>query len=420
MLLTPFHNPLIDNGNSMPTINITQRTVDATIREARAKGAAYCVWDSGLPGFGFRASPKGHVSWLFQYWAGGRWNAGGRAKRVTFKATDLDAARLHAKDMSLRASKGEALETQREERTRKYQERAVAQAQERALAKVGDTIARFVELKREPGRYWSELEATLKRELTTYLDRTVLSIAKSEVQDLLDSKRTKHPGAARTLYAALSPFFKWCVSRDIIPKSPLDGIDAPTLPEERDRILSSAELKQFWSATGELPLFGPFFRLLLLTAQRRNEVAGMQWSELDLERATWTIPKERSKNGLAHIVHLSPQAMTIIQAKPQFIGEGISGYSRAKEILDKRMPSDIPAWRIHDLRRSAASGMAEIGLAPHVIDRVLNHVQGKLKRIYQRFDYMEERKRALCAWGAHVQALVTEAPKADNVVPMRA
>jgi integrase len=314
------------------------------------------------------------------------------------------------------------LETQRQKRLRLYEEQRQRQIAEAQLAKLGETLDSFIRLKRKKDhspRYWSELEATLKRELSGKLgaDRTIASITKTELQQLLDRKLADHPGAARTLYSALSPFFKWCVAREISPKPPLDGIDAPPLPQERDRILTEAELRSFWSATAQLDYLCPYFRLLLLTAQRRNEVSSIQWHELDLEKGEWLIPGEGAKNNKSHLVHLSPQALEILRAKPAFVGKGIASFGSAKKTLDKLMDVDPGnPWRIHDLRRTAASGMSELGILPHIIDKVLNHVPAKLQKIYQRNENLQERKRALEVWGAYVEALVSGRPAQGNVL----
>src|SRR5262249_32255532 len=154
---------------------------------------------------------------------------------------------------------------------------------------------------------------------------------------------------------------------------------------------------------------------------RRDEVSGMQWTEIDFNTGIWTIPKERTKNGVAHIVHLSPQALDIL--RPALLGAafssrpsgfvftttgktGINGYSDAKDKLDALLPQDIPAWRIHDLRRTASTLMGERGFAaPHIIEKILNHAPEKLKKIYQRSQNLPERKRALEVWGKYVDRL---------------
>ena len=211
--------------------------------------------------------------------------------------------------------------------------------------------------------------------------------------------------------------------------------------------MSDAEIKAFWQAAGEQSWpFENVLKLLLLTAARREEVAGMRWREVDLDAGQWTIAKERCKNGKAHTVDLHPEAVRLLDplsdaAVPRLMtnteGEEdfvfsttgctpVSGFGRVKARLDARMKEMLgdkfQPWRIHDLRRTAASGMAALGFQPHVIERVLNHVsgaQGGLVSVYQRHEYREERKRAILAWGAHVMQLVSAGNMASNVVPLR-
>ena len=177
----------------------------------------------------------------------------------------------------------------------------------------------------------------------------------------------------------------------------------------------------FWQAASEQGWpFENVFKLLLLTAQRREEVAGMRWREIDLEARTWTIAGERCKNGKAHTLDLCPEAMRLLdrldvtRAADDFVFSttgttAVSGFSKAKARIDARMQDllgeKFKPWRTHDLRRTAASGMAALGFQPHIIERVLNHVsgaQGGLVGVYQRHEYKEERKQALLAWGAQV------------------
>ena len=239
-------------------------------------------------------------------------------------------------------------------------------------------------------------------------DTIVKSITSAELQHLLDTKRAKHPGAARTclLRANVRPFFAWCVKRKIVATSPARQSIAPKTFKARDRVLSEAEIKSFWPATSLDPNpMVAFHRLLLLTAQRREEVAGMRWSELDVEKGDWTNPErahqERQRTPdppVASGVGYASGARAIVPSC--FLSANgktsIKGYSEAKERLDAIMQLAKP-WRVHDLRRTAASGMAVSGFQPHIIERVLNHVsgaQGGLVGVYQRYEYLEDRKRA--------------------------
>ena len=165
---------------------------------------------------------------------------------------------------------------------------------------------------------------------------------------------------------------------------------------------------------------------MLLTAQRESEVAGMRWSELDLEGRVWIIPGARAKNNKLHIVHLNALAIEVLDQVPRivdqdlvFSGNGrtpVSGFSSAKGRLDAAM--GVTDWVLHDLRRTATTGLAQLGIAPHVADRVLNHTAGTIRGVaatYNRFQYLEERKAALDDWGRQVEQLVHGKP--DNVVP---
>lgn len=191
-------------------------------------------------------------------------------------------------------------------------------------------------------------------------------------------------------------------------------------------------MKKIWSAAEATPYpFGPFYKLLLLTAQRREEVADLRWNELDLAKGTWLIPNERTKNHKEHLLHLSKPALQVLGRLPVLDSEfvftttlttGISGYSKAKRKLDALARID-KLWRVHDLRRTAASGMAMLGVQPHIVERILNHISGStggLVGVYQRFEYEDERRRALLAWGQHIDRLVSDAHQIQNVLPFKA
>ena len=175
---------------------------------------------------------------------------------------------------------------------------------------------------------------------------------------------------------------------------------------------------------------------MLLTAQREGEVAGMRWAELDLDAAVWTIPGSRAKNGRAHTVHLGTLALEVLETVPRIAGQDllfsvagrttpVEGFSFPKtKRLDPAMRAtlgELAPWVLHDLRRTATTGMARLGVAPHVADKVLNHVGGTIRgvaAVYNRFEYLDERKAALDAWGRFVEALIRPVP--SNVVRMAA
>ena len=251
--------------------------------------------------------------------------------------------------------------------------------------------------------------------------------------------RNKNPSEprARAMYSALSVMFAWLAERRLVAVSPMVNLARPDAPAARERLLNTAEIKKFWRATAKLPEpFQSALRVMLLTGQRRDEVAGMTRSELSDDLSTWSLPGSRTKNKRPHVVPLAPIARELIAARLDagrklhdmvnangdqlvFTTTGrtpISGWSKAKKQLDKLIP-DIPPWVIHDLRRTAVTSMAEMGIAPHIVELIVNHVSGHkagIAGIYNRSVQMSERKAALERWALHVVA-----EPAANVTPMR-
>lgn len=293
--------------------------------------------------------------------------------------------------------------------------------------------------------------------------RRVQDIKRRDVITLLDTiVDGGAPFSANRVFAALRRLFNWCIERDRLAVSPCAGVRPPTAEVSRDRVLSDSELHLIWRACATLgEPFGPFIKLLLLTGQRRDEVAEMTWAEVDRAEGSWRLPRERVKNDTAHEVPLSAQtlavldALTKVEGKPAYVfttGNGrrkaaavdtsqlapISGFSKAKLKLDEAIMSlrrmdaveageDADAlqawadWRFHDLRRTVASGMARLGIALPVIEKVLNHKSGSFAGIvgvYQRHSYSDEKRSALQAWGNFVEALGSPA-RSTNVVPMQ-
>jgi integrase len=261
-------------------------------------------------------------------------------------------------------------------------------------------------------------------EIPAWSRRIVDTIKKREAIALVDSIVERGaPVQANRHFEMLRAFFNWCVSKDIIKTSPLDGARRPTKEESRERALTEDEVRRFWRATEETGGFCDLFRLMAVTAQRESEVGKMRWSEIDFDRRTWTIPAGRAKNDRAHEVHLTDQAIEILSkrerkgefifpsARPRKVNRGktvLSGFSRAKKKLDAAMEPDEP-WKLHDLRRTVTTMLAEIGVAPHVADKVLNHRSGTIKgvaAIYNRHDYRKEARQALEAWAERLAAIV--------------
>jgi integrase len=206
----------------------------------------------------------------------------------------------------------------------------------------------------------------------------------------------------------------WALDRGMIEVNPIAGLKPPHKEESRERVLSDQEIQALWvSADAEGYPFGDAVKVLTLTGQRRGEVAGMRWSEMDLDSGSWTIPAIRSKNRQSHEVPLSAPALTLVRSLPRFLGSDwvfttngkspISGFGRFK----RRLQSNAGpwGWRIHDIRRTVASGMARLGVEPHVVEKVLNHRAGIISgvaAIYNRYAYEREKRAALDRWGSFI------------------
>ena len=258
-----------------------------------------------------------------------------------------------------------------------------------------------------------------KQILPKWQDRRIREITKRDVLNAVDDAAERGPYAANSTVTLLSAFFNWCLGRDLIHISPVQGVKKPSPELSRQRVLTDDEIKSFWKGCEKIGFpFGSLFKLLLLTGARRNEVAGMSPRELNLENRLWTIPAARTKNGVEHSIYLSDAALAIINSLPRMAGAKFllsttgkspcSGFSKAKLRLDKEM-SDVAPFRLHDLRRTCATGMARLGVPLMVVEKALNHVSGSFAGIvatYQRHTYAEETKSAFIAWGDFVAGLV--------------
>ncbi len=242
-------------------------------------------------------------------------------------------------------------------------------------------------------------------------DRPISAVSRADIRRTLDGHMSRGKGfLANRVFSALSTFFAWCLDRDLIPTSPLVGMARPMKKEpSRDRVLDDVELATVWTATSSLtPARRDAIRLMMLTGLRRSEASEIRWA--DIVDGVLTIPAERAKNGMAHLCPLSPQALSLIGAPHgservfDFDGKRADLSTYAAK-LAKTLA--LPDWRLHDLRRSFASGLQRLGVKPEVIDRCLGHsniVKG-VAAVYLREAYLPERRAALNLWGAHIAGL---------------
>ena len=299
--------------------------------------------------------------------------------------------------------------------------RSVAEGQspkQRRPGSIDGAIAQFLEqrCKHYRARSLEETKRLFKiHVLGRWGGRRIEDINRADVRALLS--HIDAPIVANRVHGLLGLFFRWAVENDLIANSPTTGLRPPNKETARDRVLTDDELRSVWFAAEKIGFpFGTIVQLLILTGQRRGEVAGMAWSEIDLDAGAWSLPRERTKNGRPHGVPLSKQAIAIINAVPRiddryvFSLNGrapVRSFSKVKTRLDRL--AGVEPWRLHDLRRTCASGMAKIGASLAVIERALNHVSGSFAGIvgvYQRHEYAEEKRAALQKWADHVERLV--------------
>ena len=391
--------------------------------------------DSGVRGLVITRRPNGGSSWNFRYRIGfGKNRTQRRLTLGTWPEMGIDEAR----ELAIRARKmlkdGVDPADWKAERHREQAEQQQALA-ERSYVRLAETF--ILSQRRLQRKSWTEQARILGFRVREpkdggqpvfkiiegglaekWRDRPITQIARIDVSTAVNEMlHADLPSAARLRLAALKTLFSWLVSEGYIDFSPADKYKLKIQTIARERVLTDDEIRLFWHATEAEPApFKQFLRTLLLTAQRRNEVAGMRYEEINGD--VWTIPAKRSKNGRAHRVPLSPAAVSLIKEMPQHAsgpiftttGEtAISGFSKVKARVEARMAElggrKIPQFGLHDLRRTAASGMAELGVLPHVVEQVLNHQSGTfagVAGVYNRFDYLAEKRDALERWAERV------------------
>jgi integrase len=406
----------------MSNLSITIRNIEAA---KPCSDRDVFTWDNSLKGFGLRVTPKGVKSYVLQY----RTN-GGPARRMTIG--------IHGSPWTTQTARKEA------ERLLMLVKQGVDPVEEARSAKRREKVLnfstycdQFVELYLQSNwpDTWPEQQRIIENVLKPRWGRRALTALKrSDMVKLMDDYASR-PGSRKVIHSLLRKLFNWAVDRQDIEISPLTGMKAPKACPSRRRVLGHEELICLWTATRQADWpWGPFVRLLILTMQRRQEVAEMDWSEIDLSARTWTLPAERAKNDEAHIIPLTDMAVAELEAlHPQAQGfvfsttgtTPVSGYSRAKRILDERMLKvmqsrqigrdgdaqsvKIDAWRLHDLRRTGATNLQALGIPIEVTEAVLNHISGTrsgVAGIYNRYKYEPEKRAALEAWDRRISEIL--------------
>jgi integrase len=397
------------------------------------------VFDEDLPGFGLRLRAGGSAVWVAQYRVGAKQRRATLGKLATL---DPEIARRAAKQVLAKADLGEDHQAER----RKRQAKAAV-----TFKAIADQYLAVV-ARAQKAKTHSERLRHLDRDWKPFHNRPLHEIERRDVAARLVLVAEAHgPIASNRARATLSAFYAWAIGHGLAETNPVVGTVKAGQERSRDRALTAEEIAAVWRNAG-IGDYGCIVRLLLLTGQRRGEVAGMRWPEIDLGRGIWTLPAERSKNGLAHAVPLSGQAKTLLSgierrgdrellfgsAEGPFSGWGLpkrrvdariarnraaARLGRVLAIGEKPSPDDaLPPWTLHDLRRTVVTGMNELGMAPHVVEAVVNHISGRARAgvagVYNRATYATEKRMALQAWADHLDTVLGLGER--TVVPMRA
>ncbi len=358
---------------------ITKKTIDALRAEAKVSGKTCYLWDSELTGFGALATKGGSCSYVVQYRLGGR---GTPSKRVTLGKHGIltpEEGRKLAKEELGKVARGTDIAQERKDARAKLKAETFRELSERHFA-VNGKQEKTGEWR---SRRWKEVHAMIEKSVYPVLgNKPPETIGRYDIASLVNETKLRSHSIARRLHETLRPLFAWAVECGAIQSNPMVGLRCPKPEDARDRVLDGNEIRALWQAASEQGWpFENVLKVLLLTGQRRDEVAGMRWREIDLDAGAWTIAKERCKNGKAHSIDLCPEAVRLLdplgnEAAPQpaktaddlvFSTTGttpVSGFSKVKARIDARMKEllgdKFQRWRIHDLRRTAASGMAAL------------------------------------------------------------
>jgi integrase len=398
-------------------MKLTTSSVAAlTLPEGKAD---HVFWDDSLPGFGVRLR-GGSRHYLIQYRVGQqqRRESLGDTRKIT-----LDQARTIARNRFAQVQLG----------TDPAAEKAKVRAANAATAlTLAVTATRYLDDKKDHLSRSSFNSARLHfdKHFAPLMGRPLADIKRSDIAAQLQViKKDRGPIAAARARSDLSSLYAWSIASGLCEVNPVIGtIDPAKDIQSRDRVLLDKELAAVWNACADDD-FGQIIRLLILTGCRRDEIGSLRWSEIDLDAGTLTIPVERSKNRRAHCLTLPPMALDILRAIPRnggrdyvfgLRGTGFQRYGAYTNALRTRLPNTMPAWTLHDLRRTCATGMANIGVQPHIIEAVLNHVSGHkagVAGIYNRAAYVREIGHALALWADHVAAIIDG--RDTNVVPLK-
>lgn len=378
----------------------------------------HIVFDEDLSGFGLRYR-DGRKTWVFQYAFGtGESRVNARMTLGEYPALPPAKARETAQDLYAKVRLGQ----------HPAADKKVSRGEARNT--FGRLVRDYLEFKQSELRDASyvEVERYLNRYAKALHGLPATAIDRKRIADFLDSiARHSGPVSANRARTSLSALFAWAMRKGLHDSNPVVATETRK-EKSRHRVLTDPELSTVWNMLGDGD-YADILRLLILTGQRAREIADLRWSEIDFDRDLISLPPERTKNARPHEVPMSGAVRDILKARTgtrDFVfgvgAGGFSGWTRCKERLDRRIGDELgkplPHWTVHDLRRTAATRMVDLGEGPHIVEAVLNHVSGhRVAGIYNRSLYKAEKAQALSKWATHVLAVAKG--KKSNVTPIR-
>ncbi|MEX1109924.1 MAG: integrase arm-type DNA-binding domain-containing protein [Dongiaceae bacterium] len=410
-----------------------RRLTDSFLQRTKAPAAGRVdYFDAAFPGLAFRVSATGVRAWSVIT------RVNGRQVRIAlgkYPAVPLGKARKKA------AAAIELIEAGKDPRieARRFKTDTVRAVADRFLADIGAPAKGAAAPKpTRPLRTAAEIRRTLEAGIVAeHGARPIRTITRRDLIDLFDGIAAERGGiAANRTMAWTARMFRWAIGKDLIDASPATGLTKPAAETPRKRVLSDDELRELWPAFDGLGYpFGPFLKLLLLTGQRRSEIASLRWDEIDDPAALILLSPERYKTGTAQAVPLAPAATAILASLTRFDGcnfaftvngaTPINGFGKAKQRVDAAVlkarqeagGDDAPpmaGWVLHDLRRTVRTNLPKLGIASDVAERVMGHVIGGVRGAYDRYDYLPQKRHALETWARYLAELVE--PRRGNVV----
>ncbi len=393
----------------MATGKITKKSIDAL----EPSSSSQLLWDTDLKGFGAKITPAGSISYVLQFRMGGR---EARTRRYTIGAHGSPwtptTARVEAERLQLLIAQG--IDPVDDDKQRRRE------AVDLAFDNYASHFARSCK-----GVGWARL---VERVIRLYLEpvigkKPLPRVSRPDIVAVLDNMPEHQVANRRNVFAVMRRLFRWAVSRGDIERSPMEGMEAPPPVRPRDRWLQDDELRHIWEAAPDCYLcFGPIVRLLIATGQRREEVSGIHWQEVDRKDRFWTLPGSRTKNNEPNAIPLNDLAVAELDRQAgganwpkkgrvfaTSSGAGFTGYANGKKKLDglieQKLGEPLQPWRLHDLRRTLATNFQRLGVRFEVTEAVLNHVSGSragVAGIYQRHDWKKEKREALDDWNEHL------------------